>query len=84
MADVLPVEDVTSDVLSEIDASLACSQYAREASGQTELVEVIVQPTVLRQGKEAFLVFRYGSKRFKVTFEEMNRVRMPKATCPVS
>jgi len=66
------------EVLPEIDAETACTQYAEQAATFPETVQIVVPTTVMREGKEAFLVFKYGTKRFKATFEQVNRVRKPK------
>jgi hypothetical protein len=42
------------------------------------ILETLTKPTVIREGKEAFLAFKYGSKKFKVTFEQMDRLRRVK------
>ena len=66
------------EVLEEIDAEIACSEYAKQVVAFPETMEMVVPTTVAREGKEAFLVFKYGSKRFKATFEEVRRVRKSK------
>lgn len=70
MTDLLPPEEVTPEVL--------CRNYGSQLDNgefPADLVGTIVEPTVLREGREAFFVFHYGEKKFKVTFEHLARVR---------
>lgn len=66
-------------VPAEIDVTVLCERYGSQLNRFPEdLVETLAKPTTLRDGKEAFLAFRYGSKKYKVTFEQIDRLRIPK------
>ena len=63
----------------ETTVTVLCEKYGSQMDRfPTELVETLAKPTTIRDGKEAFLAFRYGSKRFKITFEQIDRLRIPK------
>jgi len=64
---------------AEIDVAYMCERYgSKMAEFPADVVEMLAKPTTLRGGKEAFLAFRYGSQKFKVTFEQIDRLRIPK------
>lgn len=67
------------EVPDEIDVTLLCERYG---SGMptlpTELAETLIEPTTLPDGRTAIFAFRYGTKKYKVTFEQVDRLRMPK------
>jgi hypothetical protein len=66
-------------IAAEIDVTVLCERYGSQMDRFPEgLVESLAKPTTLRGGKEAFLAFRYGSKKYKVTFEQIDRLRIPK------
>lgn len=74
-----------SDFPAEIDVTLLCERYGSQLDTLQEtlpagLFETLVTPTTIRDGKEAFLAFRYGTKKYKITFEQVDRLRMPKET----
>ncbi len=62
----------------EIDAELLCKTYASGLSKfSPEVLETLAGP-VTHGEREAFVAFRYGTKKFKVTFEQVDRLRLPK------
>lgn len=75
-------EGETGEVVEEVAALDICTHYAssyeRVCKDSPDLMEILVAPTELKAGKEAFMVFRYGTKRFKASFEQVERVRKPK------
>jgi ABC-type uncharacterized transport system ATPase subunit len=68
----------TEEEVEEVTALMVAEHYASQVETLPENIKMLIQPTAIRDGKEAFLVFGYDEKRFKVTFEEVQRVRMPK------
>lgn len=67
------------DLPCEIDVTMLCEQYGSQLDKfPAGLLKILAKPTAIRGGKEAFLAFRYGSKKFKVTFEQVDRLRIPK------
>ncbi len=64
---------------SEVDAGVLCKSYGSQLHEfPVEILKTLAEPTVIREGKEAFLAFQYGTKKFKVTFEQVDRLRIPK------
>ena len=64
---------------AEITVAQLCEHYGSQMETfPNELVEVLTPSTTIRDGKEAFLAFRYGTKRYKVTFEQIDRLRIPR------
>lgn len=84
MAESVKIEVTTADgeeveIPAEIDVTALCERYGSQMDTfPSDLVETLAKPTTFRDGKEAFLAFRYGSKKFKVTFEQIDRLRIPK------
>lgn len=73
------IAEANKCVPQETDVTKLCEVFSSQLDKfKPETVETLAAPTTLRGGKEAFVAFRYGGKKFKVTFEQIDRLRIPK------